>query len=121
MNVRVGTLRAASALFTVVGSCVQRPNGVVSVIFGHSTLRPYMPICQYTNIPIYQYTILLLPVVLSPVLTPIGHSAVIATSYPLGSYFPKLHNAKAIGTISISRKNAFHKMYPILRTIVPNV
>lgn len=32
MKVRVGTLRAASASFTVVGSCVQRPNGVVSVI-----------------------------------------------------------------------------------------
>ena len=25
MNVRVGTMRAASALFTVVGSCVLRP------------------------------------------------------------------------------------------------
>ena len=77
-------MRAASALFTVVGSCVLRPKGVSLLLCGRSTLRPYMPTCQYANIPIYQYTILLLPVVLSPVLTPIGHSAVIATSYPLG-------------------------------------
>ena len=35
--------------------------------------------------------------------------------------FSKLHYPKAIGTISISRKNAFYKMYPILRSIVLNV
>ena len=79
MKVRVGTLRAASALFTVVGSCVQRPNGVVSVI-----MRTQHAASLHANMLIYQYAILLLPVVLSPVLTQIGHSAVIVTSYPLG-------------------------------------
>ena len=54
MKVRVGTLRAASALFTVVGRCVQRPNGVVSVIMRTqhaASLHAYMPIYQYTNTP----------------------------------------------------------------------
>ena len=53
MKVMVGTLRAASALFTVVGSCVQRPNCVVSVIMRTqhaASLHANMPICQ----PIYQ-------------------------------------------------------------------
>ena len=35
--------------------------------------------------------------------------------------FSKLHYPKAIGTISISRKNAFYKMYSILGSIVLNV
>ena len=49
---------------------------VLSLLFcGRSTLRPYMPTCQYANMPT-NIPILLLPVVLSPVLTQIVHSAV---------------------------------------------
>ena len=46
---------AASALFTVVGSCVQRPNGVVSVI-----MRTQHAASLHANIPIYQYSFPLL-------------------------------------------------------------
>ena len=67
MTMGVGTLRAASVLFTVVGSCVQRPfcflwsdvaPGVPMycvccfVFFGRSTLRPYMPAYPHVHTPI---------------------------------------------------------------------
>ena len=52
MRLSVGTLRAASALFTVVGSRVQRANGVVSVILWTqhaASLHPNMPTCSHAH------------------------------------------------------------------------